>query len=338
MKRKLVGVLKYILFFGIGIFLVWWQFSKMTLIQKEQFIESLKHANYWIIIPVVFISLLSHISRAMRWKILMEPMGYNPPTTTTFYCVMIGYFVNTFLPRAGEVAKCSLLSRYERIPTNKLIGTILVERIFDLLCYIILIIFTVLIQLNFVTSFVKEKLWAIKGNGALMKIVLIITIIIVLIILVRWLIKKYSHHHYVHKAKGFSIGLLEGFQSIKYLRRKGAFLGHTFFIWSMYLLQIYMGFFALSATHGLNLVNACSVLSLATLAMIVSPGGIGAFPVAVQEVLLLYHIDNVSFGWLIWGVTTSIVIIGGIVSFLLLLNKNKRDYEPVATSAEQGIH
>ena len=310
----------------------------MTLIQKDQFIESLKHANYWIIIPVVIVSLLSHISRAIRWKILMEPMGYNPSTATAFYCVMTGYFVNTFLPRAGEVVKCSLLGRYEKIPTNKLIGTILVERTFDLLCYVILIIFTILIQIDFVTSFVKEKLLAINGNGALIKVALVAGVILIVIVLIRWLIKKYSHHHYVHKAKGFSTGLMEGFRSIKYLKRKGAFIGHTFFIWFMYLLQIYMGFFALSATNGLNLVNACSVLSLATLAMIVSPGGIGAFPVAVQEVLLLYHIDNVSFGWLMWGVSTSIVIVGGIVSFLLLLNKNKKDYETGTTSAEQGIH
>ncbi len=117
---------------------------------------------------------------------------------------------------------------------------------------------------------------------------------------------------------------MEGIRTIKRLKNRGWFLAHTIFIWMMYLLQIYAGFFALSATTGLGLVEACSVLSLATLAMIVSPGGIGAFPLAVQEVLLLYNIDDVSFGWLIWGVSTAIIIVVGLLSFVLLLLKKKK--------------
>jgi uncharacterized integral membrane protein len=92
-------------------------------------------------------------------------------------------------------------------------------------------------------------------------------------------------------------------------------------------LQIYVGFSALSATSHLGIIEASSVLSLATLGMIVSPGGIGAFPFAVQEVLLIYNVDNVSFGWLIWGVSTAIIIIVGIISFMILVFKNKNQHE-----------
>ena len=326
MKRKLLGILKYLLFLGLGIFLAWWQFSKMTGQERLQFRDSLRHADYWLLIPVVIMALLSHISRAIRWKILIEPLGYRPSTLNAFYCVMTGYLVNTFVPRAGEIMKCGLLSRYEKIPTNKLIGTILVERAFDLSCYFLLIILTLLIQLKFVTTFIKKKILDASASQSLnsgIKAAGIILLCILLIVLVRWVLKKFAHHRHVKTVKGFQAGMVEGFKTIRHLKKRRLFLGHTLFIWLMYLMQIYVGFSALSATSGLSIVHACSVLSLATLGMIVSPGGIGAFPLAVQEVLYIYGIDNISFGWLMWGVTTSIVVVGGMLSFMLLLYKNK---------------
>jgi hypothetical protein len=105
----------------------------------------------------------------------------------------------------------------------------------------------------------------------------------------------------------------------------------------MYLFEIYIGFSALTATSHLGIVEACSVLSLATLGMIVSPGGIGAFPLAVQEVLLIYHVDNVSFGWLIWGVSTAIILVGGLICFGLLVYKNKQLNEAKQTNITEVI-
>jgi hypothetical protein len=105
----------------------------------------------------------------------------------------------------------------------------------------------------------------------------------------------------------------------------------------MYTLEIYIGFSALSATSHLGIVQACSVLSLATLGMIVSPGGIGAFPLAVQEVLLIYNVDNVSFGWIIWGVSTGIIIVVGLISFGLLIYKNKKTNEAGQTDIAKTI-
>lgn len=331
MKKRILSILKYVLFFGLGIFLIWWQFSKMTEKQIDQFKESLVNANYWIIIPVIIMAICSHISRALRWKILIEPLGYNPSTTTTFYTVMSGYLANTFIPRGGEILKCSLLSRYEKIPVNKLIGTILVERAFDLVCYFGLIAITILLQIKYVSHFVKEKIELISstkhGLPVWGKLLILIFLVFLFILMFRWIFKRFAHHRYIISIKGFHIGLMEGIRTIKYLKNRGWFIAHTLFIWSMYLLQIYAGFFALSATSHLGITEACSVLSLATLAMIVSPGGIGAFPLAVQEVLLIYNIDNVSFGWMIWGVSTGIVLVVGLLSFVLLMNKKKKDHE-----------
>ncbi|MGH2563826.1 MAG: lysylphosphatidylglycerol synthase transmembrane domain-containing protein, partial [Ginsengibacter sp.] len=301
MRKKIFAVLQYLIFLGIGIFLTWWQFSKMTPFERIQFRESLLHANYIIIIPVIFIALLSHISRAMRWKIMIEPMGYRPSIYNTFYATMCGYFANTFIPRAGEILRCTLLGRYEKIPVNKLVGTILTERIFDLFCYFFVILFSICIQINTVSNFVKNKVLQISDKNAHFpwQVLLVLSIAcIVTFIFIRWIFKNYATHRHIIKLKGIHIGLKEGFTSIARLKKRRAFILHSIFIWAMYLIQIYIGFQALSATSGLGMGAAFSVLSLATLAMIVSPGGIGAFPVAVQQVLFIYSIDNISFGWL----------------------------------------
>lgn len=341
MKKKFLSVLKYLFFLGLGIFLVWWQFDKMSALQKSQFGESLVHANYWLLVPIIILALLSHLSRAVRWKILMEPMGYKPSTANTFYSIMSGYLLNTFVPRAGEVLKCTLLNRYEKIPTNKLIGTVLVERAFDLVCYFIFIVFTIILQIRYVAHFVKEKFRQIffnqHGLQGWIKLLIFFVVLILIIIFLKWVFKKFAHHRYIITLKGFHIGLKEGFSAIARLKNRGWFIFHTIFIWTMYTLEIYVGFSALSATSHLGIVQACSVLSLATLGMIVSPGGIGAFPLAVQQVLLIYNIDNVSFGWLIWGVSTGIIIIVGLVSFGLLIFKNKNVNEARQTNITKAV-
>lgn len=331
MRKKVFAILQYLVFLGIGIFLTWWQFSKMTPVERIQFRESLLHANYIVIIPIAFAAILSHISRAMRWKIMIEPMGYHPSTSNTFYSVMCGYFANTFLPRAGEILRCTLLSRYEKIPVNKLIGTILIERIFDLFCYFIIIVFTILIQLNTVSEFVKRSIENIthkNANFPLWELMVVLASCGLIIFFIgRWIFNKYETHRHIIKIKNIHIGLKEGFMSIIRLKKRRAFILHSIFIWSMYLLEIYIGFSALKATSGLGIAAGLSVLSLATLAMIIAPGGIGAFPVAIQQVLLIYSINNISFGWLIWGTTTALVIVIGLISFGLLIYSNRNKNE-----------
>ena len=331
MKKKLVAILKYLVFLGIGIFLMWWQLSKMTPLQRLQFRDSLLHANYIIIIPIAIIAIFSHISRAIRWKIMIEHMGYSPSTSNTFYATMCGYFANTFIPRAGEILRCTLLARYEKVPVNKLIGAILVERYFDLFCYFLIVIFTICIQLNTVSDFIEKKVLLISNAKTIFPWWAVVIALLIagtgVMIFVKWILKRHSNHRHIIRLKGFHLGLKEGFTTILLLKKRKLFIFHTVFIWAMYLLEIYIGFYALSATTGLGLGAALSVLSLATLAMIVAPGGIGAFPVAIQQVLLIYSIDNISFGWLMWSVATAIIIVAGSISFALLVKNNKKKNE-----------
>ena len=336
MKKKLFSVLQYILFLGIGISLTWWQLGKLTPSEWDEFKKSLLNANYIVLLPVFVLMILGHISRAMRWKILIEPLGYHPNTANTFYATMCGYFANTFLPRAGEILRCTLLSRYEKIPVTKLFGTILLERVFDLFCYFLVIVITFLIQIETVNGFIREKIKQLTTQRTIPFWVIIVFILLfasLILIIIRWVLKKNKEHRLVMKLHGIYIGLREGFSSILHLKKRKTFIAHTIFIWSTYLFEIYVGFFALSETSTLPLGAAFSVLSLATLAMIVSPGGLGAFPVAVQQVLLIYGLNNISFGWLMWGVTTGIVVVVGMLCFGLLIYQNKNSKEQFQDTA-----
>jgi len=333
MRSRFFHILNYVVFLGGGIFLVWWQLRAMTPEDEKEFYHALQYANYWLLIPVVIMSLLSHLSRSMRWKLLLEPMDYKPRLNNVFAVTMAGYLANSAVPRLGEVLKCTLLARYEKLKVDKLVGSILIERAFDFACYLIFIGLTILIQLNVLGDYIGTKVSGI-GQGPGMPIwiksgILVVSIVL-FIFLLKFLFRKFPENKVVIRVRNFFKGIGIGFRSIISLKKRKLFLAHTFFIWLMYLLQVYIGFSAMEATSGLGLKAACSVLTLATLAMIITPGGIGSFPLFVMEILTLYSIASPSgkaFGWLIWGVSTTIVIVVGLSSLLLLPIINRKKHE-----------
>lgn len=335
MRKRIFSILQYVIFLGGGLFLVWWQLSSMTEEEKKEFTNAFTHAKYWLIIPVVILAILSHISRSMRWKLLMEPLGYKPALKNVFAVTMVGYLTNLAIPRLGEILKCTFLSRYEHLKTDKLVGTILVERTFDFICYLIFIGITVLIQIEQVGGYVKKELSAIAGNEGFPlwgKILIIIAIILCIIYGIKYLLKKHPDNRYILKINSFFKGIGAGFTAIKNLKHRKLFLLHTVFIWSMYLLQIYVGFYAIEGTAHLSLKAAFSVLSLATLAMIATPGGLGSFPFFVMQTLIIYNIPRPTgkaFGWLMWGVSTGIILVIGVIALIVLpyINKKKKDQE-----------
>lgn len=334
MRKKIFRILQYVIFLGAGIFLVWWQLKSMTAADREEFNRALRNTNYWLMAPVVLMSLLSHLSRSMRWKLLMEPLHYRPQLKNVFASVMVGYFANSAIPRLGEVLKCTLLARYEKLKFDKLFGTILVERAFDFVCYLIFIGITVLLQLDLIGGYVNSRIAKISSGDGLpfwAKIILIVAGLAFFFMGLKRIAKKFPQNKLISKINSFIKGIGTGFASIKNLRHRKQFIAHTIFIWSMYMLQIYLGFYAMDGLEALNIKAAFSVLSLATLAMIATPGGIGSFPLFVMETLLIYSIASPvgkAFGWLIWGANTSIVILAGLVSLILLPYMNRRtNYE-----------
>jgi uncharacterized protein (TIRG00374 family) len=316
-----------------GIFLIWWQLKGMTAEQKTQFTTALRTADYWLIVPIVFMSLLSHLSRSYRWKLLLEPLGYYPKIKNVFTVTMVGYLANAAIPRLGEILKCTFLSKYEKIKVDKLVGSILIERTFDLFCFFLFICITVLIQFNKIGGFIKEKIQAMGENAGMpfwAKALIICGLFVLLYYGLKFLQKKYPYNTTIFKLNNFLKGIGQGFIAIKNLKKRNQFIAHTLFIWTMYLLQIYIGFKAMEHTMELDLRAACSVLVLASFAMIITPNGIGLFPIFVMQTLVLYGIDAVNgkaFGWLIWSVSTAIILVVGFACLILLPYINKRKNE-----------
>jgi uncharacterized protein (TIRG00374 family) len=329
MKKRLLYILQYLIFMGGGLFLVWWQLRSMTEAEKTEFYAAFQHARYGYVLPIVLMALASHLSRSMRWKLLMEPLQYKPKLSNVLSVTMVGYLANAAVPRLGEILKCSFLARYEKLKVDKLIGTIILERVFDMICYVVFIAITVLIQIDVIGAYVEAKLetitqstgWPLWAKG-----LLVLGILILCWLFIRWLFRRFPENGLVSRINHFVRGISEGLSTIRHLKKRRAFLVHTLFIWAMYLLQIYLGFKAFDGTDHLSIKAAFSVLTLATLAMIATPGGIGSFPIFVMQTLLIYGIDGPlgkAFGWMMWGVATGIVIVSGVVALLILPYINK---------------
>lgn len=337
MKKRIIAIAKYLVFLLTGAGLVWWQFSRMTANDKTDFVESIRNVHYVYLFPIIIIGLLSHYFRGLRWKMLIDPIK-KVSGASSFYSVMVGYLGNTFVPRAGEVLRCSMMAKYQRVSFSKLIGTVIVERVFDLFCYVLFILLTIFSQLETVGRFVSAKLEKIFANDTAtprwLKISVFLAAVILLYVIINWLLKKYSGHKFIGKFLNLWNRFKEGLTTIFHMEKKGWFLIYTFLIWLMYLLQIYLGFKAVDATEHLGIGAAMSVLTLSTLAMIISPGGLGAFPVAVQQVLLVYHVNNISFGWLVWGANTIFIIVAGIICFFLLTIQNKQVHKHPSASTQ----
>lgn len=334
MHKRLFTILQYIVFLGAGIFLVWWSVHKLSDEDYAEFISSLKAANYYLLIPVFIILTLSHLSRAIRWRILMRSMGYSPKLSNTFSAVMIGYLANFAFPRLGEVLKCTILGKYEKVPPDKLVGTILVERAVDMLSLFIIVIIALLSQAKIVGGFAKaifiKYFFSQDTQSFVIKVSILILSFIVLSFLMRFLFKRYRHVKFVQKIKGIFNGILAGLLSVKTMKNKWQFIFHSILIWSCYLSGTYLGFFAISETAGLPLMSAFPVLVFGTMATIITPGGIGLYPVFVMEAMKLYSIPasfGTANGWLQWSAQFLLILIVGFICLLILpyLNKTKNE-------------
>ena len=185
MRKIIINVFQYVFFLGLGIFLIWYTTRHLTPEEISMMKSSLKNAHYLLVLPAMLFLLAAHYSRALRWKILMEPLGFQPTSANTFIAVMLSYFFNLLVPRLGEVMKCTILARYEKTPVDKLIGTMVAERAFDVICLLLVIFITIILQINIVGDYASmelRKLFMNKaGNFQVNKLLLVIAILAALI-------------------------------------------------------------------------------------------------------------------------------------------------------------
>lgn len=340
MKINFPAFLKYLFFFILGIFFVWLSVKNINYENWEQIKDAVANGRKWVIIPVIFMLLLAHYSRAMRWKLLMEPLGYQPSNFNAFAAVMIGYLVNAAVPRLGEVFKCTLLARYEKAKVDKLIGTILIERAVDVVFLVFVFLLAIFLQGNIFGQFLKNLLTKFfhdkTGNLSQTKLLIGTGISLIIILLFYFILKKFGHIDVVAKVKLFIKNIMHGLSSIRYLQHKGLFLFHSVLIWSMYLLASTAGLFALKETQHLGILGGISALAIGTVGIILTPNGIGAYPLLIAQLMGLYGLNpdttgNAS-GWLMWSAQTFIIIVGGLICFILISRVNKVNKNQVETS------
>ncbi len=300
----------------LGGFLVWYSISKISI---NTLLQYFKDANYWWIALGLFFGVLSHLSRAYRWKYLLEPMGYKPDFGNSTMAVLVAYLVNYAVPRAGEVSRAAVMANYEKIPFEKGFGTIVAERIADLLMMLLIIVITLFVQFDFIYNLLTKNVNPIKV------IVLLIGLVLGFLLFTQYV--KRAKSGFGLKIKNFVAGLIEGATSIFKMKNKWAFIFHTVFIWVMYVLMFWA---TIPAIEGLSVPIGAVLIGFIAggFSIAATNGGIGLYPVAVAGAFALFNIAEEpanAFGWIMWTAQTVMIIVFGGLSFLALplYNKNK---------------
>jgi hypothetical protein len=299
--------------------------------------SDIKSANfYWVGLSLVF-AILGFISRALRWIILIEPLGYKPSAKNTTLAVFIAYFANIAMPRLGEITRCGTLNKTDNIPIDKLFGTVITERVIDLITLFILIAFVLIFKFKQVGGFFIDQIlaplyekyfssvtfWLIAFGGLIL--------LIALILIIR---KQFKGNRFLQKIIDFVKGLLTGLKSVFKMKKLGMFLFHTVFIWTMYILMTYVVFFAIEPTSNLTLIDSFFILTIGGLGMSVPvQNGFGAYHWIVSLGLMLYGISQAD-GLLYATIchesqTLMVLLIGPIAMLLVFLTKKKKLAQPL---------
>jgi len=331
LKDKILSIFKIVFFLGIGIFLIWLVVRNLTEEQKQQIIAAFKEANYAWVVLAILVGIVSNVSRAIRWKMLLKPMGHSPKLSNTFMAIMIGYLANLAVPRLGEVSRCGILTKYEKIPFNQSFGTVITERIIDMICLIVLFIITFFVEHEKIYNYTIQTIVnPIRGKLSINTLLFSFILLVGFVLLV-FIFRKKSKNSFLPKIRSIIKGFIEGVISIKNVEKPFWFVFHSVFIWFVYYLTVYICFYCFKETALLKASTAMVVLAFGSVAVIITPGGIGAYPVIVTEVLSLFNIPvpiGFALGWIVWLSQTLELIIIGLISLLLLPLINKEGAKP----------
>ncbi len=300
----------------LAFFFGWYTFSRIPVSEIIPYFES---ANYSWIILGVFCGFLSHLSRAYRWKYLLEPMGYNLRFPNSIMAVFITYLANYGIPRSGEVLRAAVLTNYENVPFEKGFGTIIAERVADFVVLLGIIAFTLFLQFDFIYNILKETFQPTK--------LIIAGFIAVGLFAILFIYIKKSKSKIALKIKHFLKGLIEGILSIFKMKYKWAFIFHTLFIWGMYVLMFYISTFAIDELENISFGAVLIAFIAASFTIAATNGGIAVYPLAVVAAFSMFNIPeapSLAFGWIIWSAQTFLIIILGSLSFIFLPIYNRK--------------
>lgn len=325
MNKKLKKVLTYLLFLAIGVVLFYQVYTSVD--DKEKLWQDMQSAHWMGIVASFVMGYLAIVSRGMRWLHLLEPLGYKAKSWHSIHAVAFAYFANTFVPRSGELARCAALNQTDDIPVDELFGTVVSERIVD---FVMLIIFMSIAVISNLDAFLQMSESFQFGKGGFPWPLAIAGVsALVLFLLLR---KTIARTAFGQKVIGFLKGVLNGLKSIRKMKNKWAFIGHTVFIWVMYFFMAYVIYKSVPATQNFTVFECLFIMVAGGLGMIIpAPGGIGSYQFAVKlGFQALGHDGDLGFAIanIIWVIQTGMIVItGGIAYIALLAVRLKKDKE-----------
>ncbi len=321
MNQQVKKTLKTILPIALGVFLVWYWYDSTAQEDREQIVKYITEADLFWVGSSILLGILGHISRAIRWNYLLEPLGYKPRLTNNIMIILMSYFANLGIPRMGELLRPTALATYEGVPFEKGLGTIVTERVIDVLMLFLIIAITLFLQTEVILGFLEQG--GFNLNGLLFMGGIGLAGLFLFFVFI-----KKSNHKIALKIKGIVNGLMDGLLSIFKMKHKWAFVFHTLFIWACYIGMFWVIKFTILETVELSLNQLMVAFVAGAIAMMVTNGGVGLYPILVSKALAVYGISSVSgdaFGWIMWIAQTLMIVIFGAISFLLLplLNRNR---------------
>ena len=333
MNKQAKSIIQFIVLLGVGILLAWLSINSVWA-DRDKIVNSFKTANYFWVGISILIALFSHFLRAYRWNYLLKPLGYSVKPINSIGAVLVGYFANYGLPRMGELTRCTLVAKYDDVPFEVALGTVITERIVDMLLLLLIFFLTLFAQFNQLKSLAVEyiltpltsKLQAISANPTGM---IILSIVVLCMIIGFMLIRKKLAILLKGKFGNIILGFGKGLSSVKDIDKKFQFIALSFAIWASYFYSLYVCFFAFSGTAQLGHSECLVLLLFGTFGVVFSPGGLGAYPAIISGLLIYtYHVDKISavaFPWMGWASQFILIVVLGLLSLILLpiINKNK---------------
>lgn len=330
--KRFKSIVFYLITLAIAGGLFWYAYKDTDF---NQMLREMKTANFnWILLSIL-LAISSHIIRAYRWQLLLKPLGFHINLFRAFLAVMVGYFANILVPRMGEVTRCGILKRTDNVSIPSSFGTVVGERLIDLLCLVIIVVSTLIIEFNVISDyffgFFENKL-AILGRNLLI-VYFIVGILIVLLLLFFIFLKpiknKIKSWPLYSKIRSFLKEVGQGVASVSKVDDKLAFFISTILIWVLYYFMSYVVVFSLEETSHLSLLAGLSILTMGSLG-ISAPvqGGIGTYHILVASVLVTYGIsDEIGklFAALMHSAQILMIIVVGGISFIMsiFISRNK---------------
>lgn len=329
-KSKLGDILKFVIFLGIGIFFIYWFLIKLEPEQKQSIWQSFISANYWWVAVAMACCLLSHFVRALRWQLLFEPLGCKPGLNNTFGSVVVAYMANLAFPRLGEVMRCATLRTSDRIPIEKSLGTVLTERLIDVLLFGLIVLMGLLLMFNDIKDWLYDGL--IQKFSSLPSLPMLATTLVILIAVAfavyKFFWNKLLRFSFFRKINDLAHGCIDGIISVLHLGRRSTwlFVAYSLLIYILYMLGGLIIFQAFPETTSLGLKAAFTLYLFGSIGMTFSQGGLGVYPVLAQMALAIYGISlevGTAAGWLLWGSQQVVVITVGM-AYMIYFSLNKK--------------